>query len=245
MIGNLQFVANKVFTTIKQPNLQSKTDFLNNLQSDMFVKSARTVTFLGKEVNKSIDYYDKNAETYFETTKNADMESQYKAFLKLLPANAKILDAGCGSGRDSKNFIDKGYEVTAIDASRELAKKASSFIGQEVLPLKFNEFRVKNEFDGVWACASLVHIPKNEFEDSLRPLIDSLKDGGHLYTCLKLGEGESEDDKGRHFSYYSWDELKAVIAKQPDLKVVDMFANGDSLQRKNTGWVNIIAKKSH
>lgn len=244
MIGGIKLNTNAISTHLNISNIQPQLKFKGHLQSDMFVKSLNTTAFKGKTVDKSIDYYDKNAETYFETTKNVDMEKQYSAFLKLLPSDAKILDAGCGSGRDSKNFINKGYSVTAIDGSAELAKKASSFIGQEVLPLKFNQLEFKKEFDGVWACASLVHIPKNEFDASFTPLVDSLKEGGYLYTCMKLGKGESEDNKGRPFSYYSWDELEAAISRQPDLKIVKMFSSDDKLKRADTGWVNIIAQKT-
>lgn len=244
MIGGIGLSTNKTIPTFDIKNTQPQLMFKGNLQADIFVKSTNSITFTGKTIDKSVDYYDKNAQTYFDTTKNVDMEKQYTAFLELLKPGAKILDAGCGSGRDSKNFIEKGYSVTAIDGSTELAKKASSFIGQEVMPLKFNQLKFKNEFDGVWACASLVHIPKKEFDESFTPLVDSLKEGGYLYTCMKLGEGESEDNKGRPFSYYSWDELEAAISKQPDLKIVKMFSSDDKLKRADTGWVNIIAQKT-
>ena len=78
---------------------------------------------------KTIDYYNHHAEEFTHSTLNVDMESLYQSFLNLLPANAHILDLGCGSGRDSLAFKNKGYRVTAIDYSEALVKKATELLG--------------------------------------------------------------------------------------------------------------------
>ena len=90
----------------------------------------------------TLDYYNKNSEEYFNSTLNVDMTNTYKAFLKLLPKGGKILDLGCGSGRDSMNFMKLGYEVTAVDGSKELAKKASALLGKEVIASTFEELEL-------------------------------------------------------------------------------------------------------
>jgi trans-aconitate methyltransferase len=75
-----------------------------------------------------------------------------------MTVNGHILDAGCGSGRDSSYFLDKGFDVSAFDASAELAKLASQLIHRPVTVCQFNEYESDKPFDGIWACASLLHV---------------------------------------------------------------------------------------
>ena len=112
----------------------------------------------------TLDYYNKNSEEYFNSTLNVDMTNTYKEFLKLVPEGGKILDLGCGSGRDSMNFMKLGYEVTAVDGSKELAKKASVLLGKEVIVNTFEELELKEKFHGIWACASLLHIKREDLK---------------------------------------------------------------------------------
>ena len=247
MIGSIQGCLSNAIASNNDVSKQPAIRFKARLQEDVFVKSIPNMSFTGKKTNsnmkKTIEYYDKNADQYFETTKAIDMEEQYKPFLNLLPSNAKILDAGCGAGRDSKAFLEKGYDVTAIDASKELAKKASKHIGQNVLPLRFDELKFKEEFDGIWACASLLHVPKEEFQDSLQHLSDALKPGGIMFASIKKGEGESFDKQGRFFSYFSEKEFKDIVNNIKGLEVVQVLGNEDKLNRKDTVWMSIILKK--
>lgn len=111
--------------------------------------------------NRTIDYYNKNAEVFFQDTACADMSYLYKQFLPLIPVGGRILDLGCGSGRDSRYFLEQGFQVTAIDGSAELCRLASKYIGQEVLCMVFRDLAFENCFDGVWACASLLHVPRD------------------------------------------------------------------------------------
>ena len=109
--------------------------------------------------------------------------------ISLLPEHAHVLDAGCGSGRDSKAFLDSGFLVTAFDASREMRKRASEYLGQEVLDMRFQEIAFKNEFDGIWACASLLYVPMDQLPETMKKLNASLKDGGIIYASFKYGDG--------------------------------------------------------
>lgn len=222
--------------------------FKGGLTQDVFTKTAPAVSFKANEKSdsngKTVEFYDNNAETYFETTKDlAGMNDVYDPFLAMIPKGGHILDAGCGSGRDSKNFKDKGYKITAFDASKPLADKASDFIGQKVLNMKFNDVRDKEKYDGVWACASLLHVPKDEIDESLSRLADSLKPGGVLYASFKDGNEESVDGKGRFFSYYDEAALEQLINKHPNLELIKFWQNGDTLNRKGTIWNNILVKK--
>ena len=134
----------------------------------------------------TIKYYDDNAEAFYDSTVNADMSFQYSLFLKHLPKGAYILDLGCGSGRDSKHFIENGYTVEAIDGSRELCKKATSLIGQPVKHLMFQDLDYCNVFSGVWASASLLHVPPDELPIIFRSVYSALKDNGIFYVSFKL-----------------------------------------------------------
>ena len=112
---------------------------------------------------KTIEYYNSKAEEFYESTVNADMSDQYYLFEKYLGDGTHILDCGCGSGRDSKHFLENGFKVTAIDGSEELCKKASELTGLEVKHMYFQDLNFDNDFDGVWACASLLHVEKGRF----------------------------------------------------------------------------------
>ena len=117
----------------------------------------------GKESDQTIDFYNAQATQYVAETVDLDVLNIRNRFLNLIPEGGHILDLGCGSGRDSWFFLDQGYSVTAVDASHALAKLASEFIGKPVENLSFQELDYLEEFDGIWACASLLHCPKTFF----------------------------------------------------------------------------------
>ena len=122
------------------------------------------------------EYYKRNARPYYDQTVNLDISNRYSPFLKLLPKNGKILDAGCGSGRDSLFFKQQGYGVVSFDISKELVELASRLIGQKVLHMSFGDLDFENEFHGILANASLLHIPQEEMDDILEKIIKSPKD---------------------------------------------------------------------
>src|SRR5439155_961832 len=132
----------------------------------------------------------------------------YEPFLKELAPNAHILDAGCGSGRDSKAFLDHGFIVTAIDASPQMAHAASTLTNQPCKVLSFQEMDFREEFNGIWACASILHVPKAEMPDVMKRFVTGLKPGGIFYISLKEGEGERIAEDGRFFNYYSAESFR-------------------------------------
>ena len=144
-------------------------------------------------------YYENNAQAFFDETIGVDMAPLYERFLAHVPAGGQILNAGCGSGRDALALLRAGYRVEAFDASPTLAALAETHCGLPVQVLRFHDITWKDRFDGIWACASLLHVPTVELPDVLRRLASALKPDGVLYASFKYGGGEREH-KGRRFT---------------------------------------------
>ena len=124
--------------------------------------------------NETLDYYNKNAQEFCQSTVNADMSVCYQMFEKYLPHGGKILDLGCGSGRDSKYFLSQGYEVVSVDGSEAICKCASEYLQRPVQCVRFEEMNFSQEFDGVWACASLLNVEKDKLSDVLKRVFLSI-----------------------------------------------------------------------
>lgn len=188
------------------------------------------------------DYYNKNAQEFFNQTVKADMSELYDIFLKNLPYNqGKILDLGCGSGRDSKYFLNSGFEVVAMDISEELGKRASEYIGQKVIIQDMRELNYQDEFIGIWACASLLHLDENEIVETLRKIFKSLKKDGVVYISLKYGDKNYEKD-GRKFTCFTYEKF-IKLGKEFENKILQWFITEDvRADRKNEKWFNIVLK---
>ena len=188
-----------------------------------------------------MNYYDENAKEFFEGTVNADMSSHHEEFLKLIPENSHVLDCGCGSGRDAKIFKSLGYKVTAIDGSLEMCKLASEFSGVNVKHMQFQEIEFDNEFDGIWASASLLHVPSTEIDDVLNRLKLSLKEDGIFYASFKLGDFEGERN-GRYFNDLT--ESSAIeLFEKNGFETIKTWLTDDSRPERDDRWVNILVKK--
>ena len=172
----------------------------------------------------SLDYYDAHAKEYAALTVKADMSPAYDRFLAYLPAGAAILDAGCGSGRDSLCFMKKGYAVTMLDASEGMCNCAEELTGQKALCMGFHEIEFADRFDGIWACASLLHVSEKELENVLAIFHRALKRDGVLYASWKYGEAERSDGE-RFYCDMTEEKLRRVLARV-DLKArEDIEAN--------------------
>ncbi len=194
------------------------------------------------EQNKTIEYYNNHAEEFCAKTKDADMSYCYEKFKQYLKPNGKVLDVGCGSGRDSKRFIEDGYQVEAIDASEEICKYASKFFGKQVKCQRIEEITYENEFDGIWACASLLHVAKEEMSAVIEKLCKTLKKNGILYASFKLGSGERFAD-GRFFNDYAENEIIEIFSGQKGFEIKECFVTEDVRKEwKGKMWINIIAK---
>lgn len=190
----------------------------------------------------TIDFYNKNAQSYADSTISLDMSNLQEKFIARLPAKARILDAGCGSGRDSLLFKSKGFSVTAMDASSELAKLASATLGQQVICQSFADINWLCEFDGVWCMASMLHLNDAELKVALYECASSLKQGGVFFASFKTGNGEGYDDKGRFFNYHSMESLRAAFEAEALLKNVTFEYNQDSMGRTDTQWISVFAE---
>ena len=192
----------------------------------------------------TLDYYNKNSEEYFNSTLNVDMTNTYKAFLKLLPKGGKILDLGCGSGRDSMNFMKLGYEVTSVDGAKKLAKRASVLLGKEVIVSTFEELELKEKFHGIWACASLLHIKREDLKIVLNNLYNNLDDKGVFYMSFKYGEKEYVDDKNRYFNCFTDESIISFINENTKYNILGLYITEDKLGRVNeVKWLNLICNK--
>lgn len=190
----------------------------------------------------TIAYYDHNADHFFTSTATVDMSTVYEQFLPYIPEGGSILDAGCGSGRDSKAFLDKGYAVTAFDASAELVQRAKLNTGLEVKHLTFNEITDELVYDGVWACASLLHVPFNDIPNTLSILWSSLKYGGAFYISFKLGLGERTHD-GRRFTDADKSQVLAWGNSLPDVGDIKTWITEDQRADREDRWINAIIFK--
>ena len=186
------------------------------------------------------NYYDINAKDYIENTINCDMSIHYEEFLKYLPAKGKILDIGFGSGRDMIYFKSLGYNVEGIDTSLEFVKNMKNR-GFDVSLMSVTKLNFKNTYDGIWACASLLHIKREELEETILRCINALKDNGILYCSFKYGNKEIEKDN-RYFNYIN-EEIINDIANKNDLNIIDLYQSNDVRTiRNNEKWINIIFK---
>jgi SAM-dependent methyltransferase len=192
---------------------------------------------------QTLSYYEANAQRFFQYTHNVDMSSLYEPFLSLLTPGAHILDAGCGSGRDSLAFLERGYEVTAFDASAAMVELASRLIGRPALHLSFERIRFQDRFDGVWACASLLHVPRHGLPMMLERLGLALRAGGAMYASFKYGEDEVLRD-GRLFSDYSEGRFRRVLDSRPELELVKLWKTTDLRPDcSDTVWLNVLLRK--
>ena len=193
-------------------------------------------------MSKTIEYYDSNADGYYDSTVNLDMSAQYSMFEKRLYAGAHILDLGCGSGRDAKYFLDQGYEVTAIDGSEKLCEKASALTGLKVRNILFQDLDYIEEFDGVWACASLVHVSSEELPEAFKKIGASLKDGGILYMSFKMGDFSGERD-GRYYTDLTEESITKTINMIPEFSVQETAISDDVREGVDDQWISLIVIK--
>ncbi|WP_337037791.1 class I SAM-dependent methyltransferase [Pantoea agglomerans] len=171
------------------------------------------------------DYYRQNAQRFFTDTASVDMSALYPPFIDCLPPGARILDAGCGSGRDVKAFSEMGFVVEAFDASAELVALARQLSGKPVAQMRFQDVDAVETYDGIWCCASLLHVSKAELPGVMTKLAIALKPGGVGYLSFKYGRGEREKD-GRRFTDMDRAGLQKLIER--------INTPGGSLLTKNT-----------
>ena len=137
----------------------------------------------------TMEYYQQFPDEFFDSTVLADVSELYGHFLKYIPEHGKVLDFGCGSGRDTKEFLDMGYSVEAIDGSSEMCIRASEYTGIDVKCMDFFDLNEESKYDGIWACASLLHVGRDRLPEIFEVLRKSIAQGGILYASFKYGNG--------------------------------------------------------
>lgn len=187
-------------------------------------------------------FYDDNAETYATRDRKPQAE-RLDAFLSALPEKARILELGCGGGQDCAYMLAKGFDVTPTDGSAELARQAEKLIGKPVKVMRFEELAVREEFDGVWAEASLLHVPRTDLSAILALIRNALKENGVFHATFKAGTGEGHDDFGRYYNYPSREWLQELLVAGDWRDVVINEADGGGYDNKPTRWLYLGARK--
>lgn len=185
-------------------------------------------------------YYTDNYEMFIENTFNCDMSNLYDYFLKYMNKSGKILDLGFGSGRDLIFFSKLGYSVVGIDPV-ELFVSRMKDKGYEVYLRKVEDMGFLDEFDGIWACASLLHVSKDSLEIAFNKCAMSLKDRGILYCSFKYGTFEGERN-GRYFMDLTEDLIKEYIVNTK-LVLLDTMITTDVRPDREEKWLNCIFMK--
>ena len=192
----------------------------------------------------TLQYYESHADSFAAGTYGADMSAAAERFIACLPERARILDFGCGAGRDTKYFMQKGFVVDAVDGSAELCRIASAYTGAEVKRMLFGELEAVGVYDGIWACASILHLPEEELVDVLGRIARALKAGGVLYTSFKYGIGGGMRN-GRYFTNFTEETLREFWKRVPGLTLREVWISGDVRPgREAERWVNLLADHS-
>ena len=196
-----------------------------------------------KTIENTLNYYNSKANSFVADTINVSFTSLQDTLLELIPPDGTILDFGCGSGRDTKYFLSKGYSVDAIDGSEELCKIASEFTGILVKHMLFAELDETEKYDGIWACASILHVEKDKLPDILEKMTNALKTNGVIYASFKYGEFEGEKN-GRYFTYLTEESFKEVVKNISHITIEKIWITGDVREeRGEEQWLNILLRK--
>lgn len=185
----------------------------------------------------TLDFYDSDPEGYSEKTYGADMSYIRDRFTRHLPPGASILDLGCGSGRDSQAFRMEGFDVTPVDGSEGMCRIAEKNTGMKVRRLLFSELDYEDRFDGVWACASLLHARSGDLPDIMGAVRRSLKAGGIFFCCFKHGDFEGIRD-GRHYTDMTVGSLGSLLASS-GFEPLDIWMS----ESGGFTWVNCVSRR--
>ena len=192
----------------------------------------------------TIKYYNENAKQFVETTANVEFHHMQNRFLDKFQDGAFILDFGCGSGRDTKYFLEQGYLVDAIDGSEELCKMASELTGIEVRHMYFQELSDVEKYDGIWACSSILHLKHDDLEEVMKKMAVAAKPNGIIYTSFKYGTFSGERN-GRYFTDMTEDTFNELLQKIPGLNIEEQWITSDVRPgRGEEKWLNLILRKN-
>lgn len=193
----------------------------------------------------TIDYYEQNACAYALETSKADLSEIRSRFLALLPQGAHILDVGCGAGRDLMAFRAAGCEAEGLEPAPKLAELARAHSGCVVHVGKVENMHFQAVFDGIWACASLLHLSPYEFPIGLSAISRALKKSGVLFLSMQRGTFDRVLPDGRFYALYERDRLLSIVGSA-GFDPVDVWETGDTLPgRAEIRWINVLARITH
>lgn len=197
------------------------------------------------QVAKTFHYYQKNADAYTEETVGFNShETCRQRFFELLAPNSLILDLGCGSGRDSRFFLENGHRVVAVDAVKEVADCAARYLTHPVRVQKAEDLSEIDCYDGIWAAASLLHIPESRIIAVFCNIIRALKPGGVWYMSFKSGVKDAPETRQRFFSYYSLPRMRQLLDQVPQARIIDLNESSSLLRGKKQQWLNVLVMKN-
>lgn len=186
------------------------------------------------------EYYEINAKRYAAETFSSDMSEQYQRFLPLLRKKARILDAGSGSGRDSCYFQKRGYEVTALEPSRNLCKEIEKVFSGEIVCSDIQAYQPDKQFDGIWACASFHHLQEKEVLGFFEKIDRYLNDEGIVYLSGKNGISTGKAVDGRYFLEFTEELVEKILAVNERVRVEQLWYTEDVNRREGVRWMNVI-----
>lgn len=191
----------------------------------------------------TIGYYDANARRFIADTANVEVGALQRAFAGMLPEGGRILDLGCGSGRDSLAFLKAGFLVDAVDGSTEMAKAASELTGLPVVHALFADYEPAGVYDGVWACSSLLHVPAAELPVIISKYAAALKPGGVFYLSFKLGDHDGMRN-GRWFTDMTEGSFRSLIDGVDGLTIDRIDVTSDVRpDRVDEKWLNAWCRR--
>ena len=195
-------------------------------------------------MNKTIEYYEENAERYIEETVDANFSGVQNRFAAVLPQDAYVLDFGCGSGRDTKFFLKNGFRVDATDGSAKMCEIATKNVGIQVRQMMFSDLDEQEKYDGIWACSSILHLPKKDLISVFKKMLHAIKPGGCIYTSFKFGEFEGYGN-GRYFTDFTSESFRREFGDFEGIDIIEEWLSADVRPgRGDEKWLNLILKKS-
>lgn len=192
----------------------------------------------------STEFYERNADAFYGDTVTTDMAPVYARFLPHVRSGGKILDAGCGSGRDTLAFLQRGYQVDAFDGSSEMVRRARALTRIEVRQLLFESMidtPLTEKYDGIWCCASLLHVERDVLPSVMGTLCQALTPGGIMYVSFKYGETDRVKD-GRKFTDLNEEELDQILATVGRCELADCWVTIDQRPGRFDMWLNAIVR---
>lgn len=196
----------------------------------------------GEETDDTLAYYKEHAAAFAENTRKLGFTEIQDRFLSYLRKGDRILDFGCGSGRDAKYFLDRGYLVKATDGCRQMCELAHAYTGLDVKCMRFEELDDRERYEGIFACASILHVKKKDLPDVLKKMCNALKKYGVMYVSFKYGDFEGVRN-GRYFSDFTEETFRERIASVPELIIEEIWLSEDVRKDKEGTWLNAILRK--